>query len=258
MIQFLLFILLSTFIYPNQSSILETKLNFEDISPPNNYSLKLQDFHLKGLDLLNSVWLFKNTSSSSVVAYIINEDDALSDKTFSQIKSSTIKDNLLKYYEKRLNISFDNEKDTKDKYDFMWRELPTFDDYQNSYSVNFVITKNGLNFWEYMKLIFLTKSGFCALEWDQPYSSQNLKLFKQLKNDVKTTSKSAYNRNNRNPLPQYTKSLKKAVLPIFSQKILNEIQNDEQSFLEKNRKSLGIFILFFSMIFFVFILPKIK
>ncbi|MCO4782228.1 MAG: hypothetical protein KC646_07845 [Candidatus Cloacimonetes bacterium] len=252
----LLFILAPSF--QALESKLQSKLNFETLTPAHQYKDQLQDFHIKGLDLFDSVFLFNTTSSTAAVSYQDNLNGPISSKVLLNVESSYIKDQLITYYQKRLNISFSDDEKSKESYDFTWKEAPAYDDYNHIYSLSFLITKNDAPYWQFMKLVFLHKDGFISLEWDQPYTKQNLTLFSQIKKDMRIKQELSYQRQMASPIPKTQKTIKEAILPSYSVNLLSEVQNSEAGLIEKNKKVFGLAILVFSMIFFVFVLPKNK
>lgn len=237
---------------------LKTELSYEILTPASQQEDKLQDFHIKGLQLFDSVLYFKTTTSESAVTYKDNLDGPLSSKTLLAIQSSSIKDQLLKYYETRLSVNFTDTNTSTDNYDFTWKESPSYDDYNNTYSLNFLITKDDLPYWEYMKIVFLHSEGFVCLEWDQPYQANSELLFNSLKNTTQIKDEFKYSKELVGPIPQSNKTLKKVILPIYSESLTPDIQDNNTSVFEKNKRLIGLGVLVFSMIFFVFLAPQSK
>ena len=113
MLKYLVFMIIFQSVSFSMSEILTSQIPYEELSPANQHTSKLRDFHIKGLDQIHSVWLFKNSTSFMAVSYLSNDLGTISNKTLAEIEPSTIKESLLRYYQTRLNISFEEQSDKK-------------------------------------------------------------------------------------------------------------------------------------------------
>jgi hypothetical protein len=137
-----------------------------------------------------------------------------------------------------------------------WVSPPEYDYHHSAYRF-YLLIKRGSYLHAYSKTILLTQEGSLSFEINGSHSDASLRLFELLRDKLSLPDEVAYSRHLPTKYFKAERRFRSLVLPIGA-KISANNPTSTGGFLEENRKATGVFFLLFSILFFLFIAPRMK
>ncbi len=141
--------------------------------------------------------------------------------------------------------------------EFEWIQPPKVDFFQNTLTFSFLLRKETKEYWYYAKQIYLTSKGGASIEIDQPWQPQLQSVFEALITKITLNQKYIYDKALSPNIPQLERFSREMLLPKIDSSMERKLSQKTSSFLEQNRKAIGIFFLVLAILFFLFF-PKRK
>lgn len=145
----------------------------------------------------------------------------------------------------------------EDSLSFEWVYPPEFDYHGNSFRF-YLLIKRGSYLHAYAKTIFLTKRGLINFEINGPHNETSLKIFELLPDKLNLAKEETYSHNQPVKRLKAERRFREIILPIGAKMTQETKSINSGGFLEENRKATGVFFLIFSILFFLFIAPRMK